>query len=257
MGAIKLYADGSLGSRTALLHEPYADDPLSRGLAAMGREELTGIVKHAGRLGFQVLIHAIGDAGVENALASLEEAAGDSHNPRRHGIIHAEVVNDELLSRIAQGEFLVLTQPAFLVHDVYIIEERLGRERAAHTLPLRSLSSLGIPTSYGSDCPVESLNPLEGIAAALLRQDITRNFPRGGFFPQEAVDLETALDAFSSGGAYAAGDGSRGRIKKGYTADLTLLDRDIFSVPPEELKNVKVRCTVVGGKISGALQNRD
>jgi predicted amidohydrolase YtcJ len=252
MGAIKLYADGSLGSRTALLREPYADDPHTRGLAAMGREELTRSIKTADSLGFQVFIHAIGDAGVENALASLEDAAGGGHNQRRHGIIHAELVNDELLSRIAEGEFLVLTQPAFLVHDVYIIEERLGRERAAHTLPLGSLSRRGIKTSYGSDCPVESLNPLEGIAAALLRQDITRDFPPGGFYPQEAVDLETALDAFTLGGAYASGDGNRGRIKKGYAADLVLLDRDLFSIPPGEIKNALVRCTVVGGKISGA-----
>jgi predicted amidohydrolase YtcJ len=252
MGGIKLYADGSLGSRTALLNEPYADAPSTRGLPAMTREELGKAALFADRLGFQVLIHAIGDAGAANALAALETLTARGRNPGRnhgrHGIIHVEVADRDLLSRMASQDILVLTQPAFLAHDVYILEERLGKERAAQALPLKSLCSLGVRTSYGSDCPVESLNPLEGIQAALLRQDITRAFPEGGFFPEEAVDLETALDAFTLGGAYAAADEKRGRIKKGFKADLVLLDRDIFSVPQNEIKNTKVLYTLVGGR---------
>jgi predicted amidohydrolase YtcJ len=248
MGGIKLYADGSLGSRTALLNEPYADAPLTRGLPAMSREELSAAALYADRLGFQVLIHAIGDAGAANALTALEGLTVKGRNPRRHGIIHVEVAGRDLLSRMAGQDILVLTQPAFLAHDVYILEERLGKERAARALPLKSLYELGVRTSYGSDCPVESLNPLEGIQAALLRQDISKAFPEGGFFPEEAVDLETALDAFTLGGAYAAGDEQRGRIQKGSRADMVLLDRDIFSIPRNEIKNAKVLCTLVGGK---------
>jgi predicted amidohydrolase YtcJ len=218
----------------------------------MTREELGKAALFAGRLGFQVLIHAIGDAGAANALAALEpltvKGRKRGSDTRRHGIIHVEVADRAFLARMAAHEILALTQPAFLAHDVYILEERLGKERAARALPLKSLCELGVRTSYGSDCPVESLNPLEGIQAALLRQDITRAFPEGGFFPEEAVDLETALDAFTLEGAYAAGDDRRGRIKKGFKADLVLLDRDIFSVPKNEIKNARVLYTLVGGR---------
>jgi predicted amidohydrolase YtcJ len=187
MGAIKLYADGSLGSRTALLREPYSDAPDTRGAAAVSAEELAAQAGAAHNLGFQVMIHALGDGGLDNAIAALAPlCAGD--NPRRHGIIHAEVAWPDQLERIAALGLLVLTQPAFLTHDISFLPDRLGPERVRRVLPLKSIAALGIRTAYGSDCPVESLNPLEGIKAACTRF---------GFVSEEAVDEKTAVEAYT------------------------------------------------------------
>jgi predicted amidohydrolase YtcJ len=217
----------------------------------MEADAMTAAVKRLDALGFQVIIHAIGDAAADQVLRSFEALGLDagSPNPRRHGMVHCEVMTPELLERMARRGILALVQPAFLTHDTAIIEGRLGRERARLCLPLGVMARMGIRTAYGTDCPVESLNPLECIENAVLR----RGNEGEAFFPEERVDVYTAVDAYTAGSAYAAFAESRlGRIRPGYLADLSLLDRDIFSVDPREIGKAEVLFTMVGGRIAYA-----
>jgi predicted amidohydrolase YtcJ len=251
MGALKLFADGSLGSRTAYLSQPYTDDPGNRGLQAMSGADIDAAVRDGDRRGFQVLVHAIGDAAADMVLRSFEAVTSPGHNPRRHGLMHCEVMNEALLDRMAHNGVVAFVQPAFLAHDIYFVEDRLGRERARYFLPCASLVRRGIPTGYGTDCPVESLDPLRGIAWAVLRRP-----PNGTdaecFFPEERVDRYTAVDAYTQGSAQVtAGEGVRkGRIRPGYLADLVLLDRNIFTIPADEIPAAKVQLTMTGGRIT-------
>jgi predicted amidohydrolase YtcJ len=252
MGALKLFADGTLGSRTAYLASPYADDPGNRGLQAMDGPAMEAAVKDGDGRGFQVIIHAIGDAAADQVLTSFEIVTSPGHNPRRHGLVHCEVMNEALLERMARNGIAAFVQPAFLTHDIFFAESRLGRERARYCLPGASLFRRGIPTGYGTDCPVESLNPLEGIACAVLRRPaaLTGSVPATeAFFPEERVDRYTAVDAYTLGSARVTGeDGRTGRIRPGYLADLVLLDRDIFTIPADEIPSAKVLLTMVGGE---------
>jgi predicted amidohydrolase YtcJ len=141
-----------------------------------------------------------------------------------------------------RNDILALVQPAFLREDRHIVQSRVGEALAASSYAWGTMDRLGIHTAYGTDCPVEPVNPLIGIACAVHRE--------GGFFPDECVDIFTAVDAYTQGTAYANFDESRlGRIKPGYYADLTLLDQDIFTLPPPEIPSAKVRWTMTGGKI--------
>ncbi|MDR1948876.1 MAG: amidohydrolase [Spirochaetaceae bacterium] len=260
LGAFKLFADGSMGSRTAHLSVPYADDPATRGLAAMEAGAMAAAVKRLDGLGFQVIIHAIGDAAADQVLRCFEALdcfkaldPGDSSgtpNPRRHAMVHCEVMTTGLLERMARRDILALVQPAFLTHDTAIAEIRLGRERASRFLPLGSMARMGIRTAYGTDCPVESLCPLKCIENAV-RRPARGEEGESCFFPEERVDVYTAVDAYTAGSAYAAFAEDRlGRIRPGYLADLTLLDRDIFSTDPAEIGKAKVLFTMVGGRIA-------
>jgi predicted amidohydrolase YtcJ len=275
MGALKLFADGTLGSRTAWLESPYADDPGNRGLQAMDGPAMEAAVKDGDRRGFQVIAHAIGDAAAGQVLRSIEAVTSRGHNPLRHGIVHCEVMNENLLDRMALKGVTAFIQPAFLTHDIVFAESRLGRERLRYFLPCASLIRRGIPAGFGTDCPVESLDPLQGIAWAVLRRPLAvlrrplavlrrplavlrrpaapegdaGSLPGEDFFSAERVDVYTAVDAYTLGGARITGeDGRKGRIQAGRLADLVLLDRNIFTIPADEIPQAKVLLTMVGGE---------
>jgi predicted amidohydrolase YtcJ len=212
MGPVKLFADGSLGSRTALLSRPYADDPDSKGIRIMEDEVIETLVKESDARGFQVVVHAIGDAAIDQVLRAFERVTSEHHNPLRHGVVHCEIMTEDLLDRIARNDITVLTQPVFLTHDVFFAETRLGRERARLVLPFASLEKRGIKTAYGTDCPVESMDPLEGIACAVLRLPPAGGpaySSKEGFFPEERVDVYTAVDAYTAGSAFVTGEEDR------------------------------------------------
>jgi predicted amidohydrolase YtcJ len=249
MGPLKLFADGTLGSQTAWLREPYRDKPGSTGMAVMKPGYLRDLIKKAHTHGMQTAVHAIGDAAVEFMLNCFE-ALPDPGNPLRHGIIHCQITDKPLLERMAKSGVLALVQPIFLTHDLYITESRVGPELASSSYAWGSMEKLGVRASYGTDSPVEDINPLAGIACAVTRKDLEADFPADGFFPGEKVDVYTAVDNYTYAGAYANFDENRlGRIAPGFLADMVLLDKDIFTLPPEEIPQAKTVWTMVGGEI--------
>lgn len=254
MGPIKLFADGSLGSRTALLREPYKDapddTPNTKGLRVLDAGVMNAYIKKASQNGLQVVVHAIGDGAIDTVVTNLETVTREHDNPLRHGILHCQITDSPLLERMARNDILALVQPIFLASDLYIAESRVGRELASTSYAFGTMERLGIHTSYGSDCPVESLNPLACIAAAVTRRDIADK-SGDAFYPEESVDVWTAVDNYTIGSAYANFDENRmGRICSGYLADLVLLDRDIFSIPAEQIGEAQVLFTMVGGEIA-------
>ncbi|MDR2793215.1 MAG: amidohydrolase [Treponema sp.] len=251
IGALKLFADGSLGARTACMRRPYRDDPYTNngcGVPEMDWALLRELIKKAHKSGMQVIVHAIGDAAVEEVITDFE-ALGDPCNTLRHGIVHCQITDKTLLSRMAKSNLLAVVQPIFLANDLYIVENRVGAVLASTSYAWGSMERLGIRASYGTDAPVEPINPLYGIACAVTRKDLTKNYPKNGFYPEECVDVYTAVDNYTRGGAHAHFDENRlGRIRLGYAADMVLLDTDIFSIPPHEIPSARVLWTMIGGE---------
>jgi len=248
MGASKLFADGSLGSRTAYMRKPYLDAPSTRGFQVHPQEEMDALVLKNHKNGFQVIVHAIGDAAVEETLNAFNKANDGSTNKLRHGLVHCQITDLPLLRCMADNGILAFMQPIFLGNDLYVLESRVGKELASTSYALATMDKLGVKAAYGTDSPVESMNPLECIDCAVNRHDVTNGYPEEGFYPDECVDVYTAVDAYTIGSAYAEfAEDYKGRIKPGYLADLTLLDRDIFTIPRKEIRKAQVLWTMVGG----------
>jgi len=248
MGASKLFADGSLGSRTAYMRKPYLDEPSTRGFQVHPQEEMDALVLKNHENGFQVIVHAIGDAAVEETLNAFEKANDGGTNNLRHGLVHCQITDLPLLRRMADNGILAFMQPIFLGNDLYVLESRVGRELASTSYALETMNRVGVKTAYGTDSPVESMSPLECIDCAVNRHDVTNGYPEDGFYTGECVDVYSAVDAYTIGSAYAEfAEDYKGRIKPGYLADLTLLDRDIFTIPRKEIREAQVLWTMVGG----------
>jgi len=251
MGASKLFADGSLGSRTAFMRKPYHDDPSTHGFQVHSQEEMDALVRKNHENGFQVIVHAIGDAAIDEVLTAFEKVIGGHKNDLRHGIVHCQITDLPLLWRMAHNDILAFMQPIFLTHDLYMIENRVGKELALTSYALAAMKKLGIKVAYGTDSPVESMNPIDCIDCAVNRHDIANGYPPEGFCPSECVDVYTAVDAYTAGSAYAEfAEDRKGRIKPGFFADMTLLDRDIFSIPRKEIRTARILWTMVGGKMA-------
>jgi predicted amidohydrolase YtcJ len=149
---------------------------------------------------------------------------------------------------MADNGILAFMQPIFLSNDLYVLESRVGRELASTSYALSTMNKLGVKAAYGTDSPVESMSPLECIDCAVNRHDVTNGYPEEGFYTGECVDVYTAVDAYTIGSAYAEfAEDCKGRIKPGYLADLTLLDRDIFTIQRKEIRKAQVLWTMVGG----------
>ena len=247
-GPLKLFADGSLGARTAHLRAGYADDPHNHGLETISREELREYCLAAKEAGLQVVTHGIGDGAVEKIIDIYEEVFGPD-NPMRCGIIHCQVTDEGLLRRISSLNIPTLVQPIFLDYDIMIAEDRCGRDLAGTSYAFKSLAGGG-HMSFGTDCPVEDCNPFDGIYSAVTRKRMDGT-PDGGWFAHECMDVSSAIDAYTKETAYIEfAEESRGRIKEGYAADVVLLDRDIFTVAPEEIKDIRPLITMTGGKLT-------
>ncbi len=249
MGPLKLFADGSLGSRTALMRAPYKDAPETKGIRVLEPEVMFAYIKKAAENGLQVAVHAIGDGAMDEVISHFEAVTNEDDNPLRHGIIHCQITDRELVSRMAENDILAIVQPIFVASDMHMVRERVGHKLASTSYAFRTMERLHLHVSYGTDCPVESMNPLKCIACAVTRKDPDEPYGEA-YFPQECVDVYTAVDAYTQGSAYANFDERRmGRVKEGYLADLILLDRDIFEIPAEEIGEVKVCFTMVGGEM--------
>lgn len=250
-GFYKLFMDGNMGGRTAYLTEPYADDPGNTGIGNYhDQQELDDKVQKAYDLGIQVAAHAIGDRGCEQIVTSFEHML-KRHEPRcarPFRIIHASLLNKDLIERIAKLPVILDVQPMFLATDIHWCESRFGHARSEYLWCWRKLIDRGIILTGSSDSPCETFNPMYGIYAAVTRQGID-GYPEGGWYPENKISVYEALCMYTRNPAYASDtDRKTGTIEKGKLADFVVLDQDIFQIDPEKIKEVLVNATYLGGK---------
>ena len=247
---IKLYADGALGSRGALLLEPYSDDPDNSGLAVTPESELRASFAEGIKHGFQIAIHAIGDSGNRLVLDIVEDNLDlDLQKNHRSRIEHAQILSLDDILRFNLLGVIPSMQPTHGTSDMPWAEDRIGSERIKGAYAWRKLLDTGVLIPGGSDSPVESLNPLWGIYSAVTRQD-HEGYPEGGWQPEERMTMEEAVKMFSAWAAYASFEEDlKGTIEVGKLADFTILSKDIFKEDPRVLLETKVLMTVIGGEI--------
>lgn len=253
IGGLKGFADGSLGSSTALFFEPYADAPNTRGLLfdqMLPEGAMLRRVEAADRAGLHVMIHAIGDEANFRILELFREVA-EKNGPRdrRFRIEHAQHLRPSEIPRFAAQGVIASMQPFHAADDGRWCDKRIGAARSRYTYAFRSLLDAGATLAFGSDWTVAPLNPMEGLKAAVTRQTLDGKHP-DGWVPEEKITLEEAVRAYTVGSAYAEfQERLKGTLTPGKLADFVLLDRDIFRINPSALDRVKVWLTVVDGKI--------
>ncbi|MBS0374249.1 MAG: amidohydrolase [Proteobacteria bacterium] len=252
IGAVKGYADGSLGSRTAYFFEPFDDQPGFRGLLGETMQPLSkmrGYLERADSGGLQVCIHAIGDAAISTVLdlyTGIAERGGA--RDRRWRIEHAQHMAAKDFDRFATLGVIASVQPYHAIDDGRWAESRIGRERSSRTYAFRTFLDHRVHVAFGTDWPVAPLDPMLTLYAATTRATLDGRNP-GGWFPEQKVTIEEAIEAYTLGSAYAEfQESEKGTIAAGKLADFVELSEDILHLPPAELRRVKVLRTVVGGR---------
>jgi len=240
IGSVKIFSDGSLGARTAALFQPYHDEPARKGIVLYTQEKLSTLVMKAHKAGFQLAVHAIGDRAVDMVLTGLENALKEAPKENhRHRIEHVSVLNKRLVQRMKELKVIASVQPHFVVSDFWVAD-RVGSARARWVYPFKTLIQEGVLTTGGSDCPVEPIDPLLGVWAAVAREA----------FPEERISVDDALRLYTVNAAYASFEENiKGSIDVGKLADLVVLSREPHEIPPNEIRDVKVEMTIVGGKV--------
>lgn len=250
--AIKLFADGAMGSRGALLFEPYADDPANTGLPLIAPDVLEATTTAALQNGWQVCTHAIGDRGnalVLDAYAAARKAVPGSHDPRLR-IEHAQVVRRADVARFRELGVIASMQPAHAGTDQRWADARLGEARAQGAYAWRWFLDEQVRVAFGSDFPVEIVRPFWGLFAAVTRQN-EKGEPPGGWRPEQKLTLEEALRGHTAGSAYAAFAEDRlGVLRPGLRADLSIVDRVLFEASPRDILETKVIATVIDGDVA-------
>lgn len=253
IGAVKAYADGSLGSRTAYFFDPYTDEPGNRGLLSELMQPLSLMrerMMKADAAGLQVCTHAIGDRGISMILDLYQEIV-QAHGSadRRLRIEHAQHMAAKDFDRFAQLHVIASVQPYQAIDDGRWAEARIGHDRASRTYAFRTFLNHGVHLAFGTDWDVAPLNPLLGIDAAVTRATLDGKNP-AGWFPEQKLTVAEAVEAYTMGSAYAEfQEKEKGSITRGKLADMVLLSDDIFSIVPEKIRDVKVAETIVGGKV--------
>jgi len=252
-GAVKGFADGSLGSRTAYFFEAYSDAPNSFGLLHKEMQPLSRIqdwMIRADAAGLQLCTHAIGDRAISTVLDLYSEVVkANGPSDRRLRIEHAQHMAAKDFDRFAQLHVIASVQPYQAIDDGRWAEIRIGHDRASRTYPFRSFLNRGVRLAFGTDWAVAPLNPLLGVYAAVTRSTLDGKYP-GGWFPEQKLTVSEAVEAYTMGSAYAEfQEKEKGSITPGKLADMVLLSDDVFSIEPAKIKDAKVVKTIVGGKI--------
>jgi predicted amidohydrolase YtcJ len=248
-GGLKALADGSLGSRTALFHRPYDDQPGTDGIRVNTLDDLRKWITQSDKAGFQNAVHAIGDQANDDILDVFAEVARvNGPRDRRFRIEHAQHLTPAAIPRFGQQHVIASVQPYHAIDDGRWAIQRIGAERLKGTYAFKSLLDGGARVCFGSDWPVAPISPLTGMAAAVLRQTIDGKNP-GGWLPEQRVTVEQALTAYTATNAYAGLQEDRlGRIAPGFLADFVVLDTDLLKTDPQKISAANVLRTVVGGK---------
>ncbi|SDY58673.1 amidohydrolase [Bacillus sp. 166amftsu] len=244
-GAMKIFSDGSFGGRTALLSEPYEDEKETNGVAIFSREELAELVKKARNLRMPVAIHTIGDLSLEYVIDALElYPPGEGLRDR---IIHCQLAREDLIERMKNLQAIIDIQPVFVSSDFPSVIEKLGEHRLRYAYAWKTLLRAGLHCGGGSDAPIEQVNPFLGMYSAVTR----RSFMDGTcYIPEERLSVFEAVSLFTTGSAYTIGkENERGKIAQGYEADFTIMDRNVFEIEVEDIKNIQVTATVIDGQI--------
>lgn len=255
--SVKVYVDGALGSRGAMLIDPYDDRAGHVGFLRTPREELERWTQMALENGCQVGTHAIGDAGNRLILDIYEEAIkrfpGIDHRLR---IEHAQMLALEDIPRLGANGIIAAMQPTHCTSDMYWVEDRIGSDRVKGAYAWRRLIDSGCVIACGSDFPVESHNPLWGIYAAVTRQDHD-GFPFGGWYPEQRMTVEEAVRGFTTNAAYAEfAENEKGSIEVGKLADIVVLDKNIFEIDAEKILDTKVMMTILDGDMVYSVGNQ-
>ena len=250
IGSMKLLQDGSLGARTAALNKPYAGEEANKGIAIYSQEELNDIISFFDQNRMQAAVHCIGDRAMDMVLQAIEQSPFRNVNPKgRHGIVHAQITNQEILKEMKELDVLAYIQPVFVDLDMNMVEKNIGSERMEKVYAWKSMLNMGIHAVGGSDAPVVSFHPLENIYFAVTRQNI-EGVPAEGWIPSEKMSVDEAVKLFTKYAAYASFDEKKnGTLEVGKRADLVVLDKDIYEIPASEIKNAKVKMTIVNGEI--------
>jgi len=249
-GYLKIFIDGTLGSGTALMFEPFEDDPGTSGLPMMPYEEFEGRIVAADARGFQTGTHAIGTKGnnfVLNAVQKARETNGI--RDARHRSEHAQILIDEDIPRFAELGVIASMQPTHCITDKRFAEKRIGLERCRGAYAWRRLLDAGAKIAFGTDWPVEPIDPLEGLYGAVSRKD--RAGEEGdGWFPDQKLTMEEAIALYTQGAAYAEFmEDRKGKLKQGYLADMVIFNQDLMTIPHDQIMESKVDITIVGGKV--------
>ncbi|WP_066390309.1 amidohydrolase [Neobacillus mesonae] len=245
-GAMKIFADGALGGSTAALSEPYADQPEQNGLLIQTEEQLEELVKLARKYDEAVAVHIIGDAGAEQGLNAIEKYPVPEG--KRDRLIHGCVLREDLVERMAKLPVVIDVQPAFVPSDFPWVIDRLGKERLEYAYSWKTLLDKGIMCSAGTDAPVEDIDPLISIYAAVERKKPYAE--HNGYLPEQKLSRFEAIRMYTVGSAQAiCKEHERGLIKPGYDADFSIFDRDLFAGTSEDMLKAQAIKTVVAGRI--------
>jgi predicted amidohydrolase YtcJ len=254
LGALKGFADGSLGSTTALFEKPYSDAPETSGLPnemMLPEGNMLKMALGADKAGLQLAVHAIGDKANRLMLDVYTEVAKQNgpRDDRRWRIEHAQHLRPDDFARFASLGVIASVQPYHAIDDGRWAEKRIGYERCKTTYAFRTLLDHGVRLAFGSDWTVAPLNPMLGLYAAVTRATLDGKNPNG-WFPEQKLTLKEALEAYTMGSAYAEfREKEKGSLAPGKLGDVVVLDSDLFSIPPEKIKDAAVRWTIVGGKV--------
>ncbi|MEK7454202.1 MAG: amidohydrolase [Pseudomonadota bacterium] len=248
-GGLKLQYDGSLGSRTAMFYRPYDDAPDNEGFPIHQRADVQQWTNDADAAGLQITIHGIGDKANDEALDIFAAAAAkNGKRDRRFRIEHAQHLAPAAIPRFAQQQVIASVQPYHAIDDGRWAIQRVGAERLKGTYAFKSLLGAGAKVAFGSDWPVAPLDPLTGVAAAVLRQTIDGANP-GGWLPEQKISMLQALHAYTATNAFAGfSDDRMGLLKPGMLADFAVLDANLFAIDPTKIGATKVLRTIVGGR---------
>ena len=249
-GYLKGFMDGTIGSGTALMFEPFNDNPSTSGLALIPYDEMEKMIIAADKLGFQIGVHAIGDKAnywVLNAYEKAEKMNGKRNS--RHRIEHAQTIQPSDIPRFAMLGIIASMQPTHCISDKKFCEKRIGPERAKGAYAWKSLADAGTIIAFGTDYQVEPLNPMEGLYAAVTRKD--RLGEEGeGWHPEQKIKMDEAIKFYTLGSAYSQFmEDRKGMIKKGFLADIVIVDKDLLIIPENEIMKTKVDYTITGGRV--------